>query len=528
MKITNSLLFIFFISTLTVFGQIETNSETFFKKGNSLKLTLPDSSIVYYKKSFEISILKKDTTKAVKSIIALADIYAHNIDYNKAYDEYWNALLLSEKINNRVLTSRIYHKLGFLYSFFKRDKKALEYFNISLKTDKELYKLKIIKLGYILSDYYSFTNFYRSKGNYELANKYLDSCLIIQNLKSPNEKNYYIEAEQGFLLSQEKKYDEAFEILNETRNHFKKNSHPYIVIVDNLIGQIHMQMGNFDKSEAAFLKSLQTSEKQKSHLNYKVMNYDALSELYYNNKQFKKAFNYIQLSKKLNEDLYGSNSESNKALFNIKDNYRLTKENQEKIKKKHRIKQLEQQENISFLKQIILIVSLFSVIIFGYLFIKRLRYSHKSEKKLIKQQQNDTLELKNKELASSTLQLIEKEEFLENLRQKLDSKTEKLNLRTIKTMVQTSQVNSSANWKEFETRFTRINQSFYKNLLKNFPDLGTTDQKICSLIKLKLSSKQMASLLGISVESVYTSRYRLRKKLELDRDDNLIEFINSL
>ena len=56
--------------------------------------------------------------------------------------------------------------------------------------------------------------------------------------------------------------------------------------------------------------------------------------------------------------------------------------------------------------------------------------------------------------------------------------------------------------------------------------LKQTDLKICALVKLNFPSKDMAKLLGISVESVHTSRHRLRKKLGLERNDNLEEFIN--
>ena len=95
-------------------------------------------------------------------------------------------------------------------------------------------------------------------------------------------------------------------------------------------------------------------------------------------------------------------------------------------------------------------------------------------------------------------------------------------------MLKTIQGSSASNWKEFEARFTAVNQSFYKNLKEKYPDLGQTDLKICALVKLNFSSKDMSSLLGISFESVHTSRYRLRKKFKLDRNENLADFIASL
>ena len=84
------------------------------------------------------------------------------------------------------------------------------------------------------------------------------------------------------------------------------------------------------------------------------------------------------------------------------------------------------------------------------------------------------------------------------------------------------------NWEEFEARFISVNKGFYERLKAKYPKLTQGDLKLCALIKLNFSSKDMARLMGISVESVHTTRYRLRKKLGLNREDNLTEFITSI
>jgi DNA-binding CsgD family transcriptional regulator len=65
-------------------------------------------------------------------------------------------------------------------------------------------------------------------------------------------------------------------------------------------------------------------------------------------------------------------------------------------------------------------------------------------------------------------------------------------------------------------------------MFAKYPKLSQGDQKICALIKLNFSSKEMSRLLGISVESVHTSRHRIRKKMDLPRSVNLEDYINSL
>ena len=73
-----------------------------------------------------------------------------------------------------------------------------------------------------------------------------------------------------------------------------------------------------------------------------------------------------------------------------------------------------------------------------------------------------------------------------------------------------------------------VAEDFYKRLRERFPKLTQGDQKLCALIKLNFSSKDMAKLIGISVDSVHTTRYRLRKKLKLPREVSLGEFIGQL
>jgi DNA-binding CsgD family transcriptional regulator len=83
-------------------------------------------------------------------------------------------------------------------------------------------------------------------------------------------------------------------------------------------------------------------------------------------------------------------------------------------------------------------------------------------------------------------------------------------------------------WNDFDLYFESINKNFYTRLKQSYPDISTNDLKICALIKLNLSIKEMASILNISPDSVKTARYRLRKKLQLSTEDNLTSFILSV
>lgn len=82
--------------------------------------------------------------------------------------------------------------------------------------------------------------------------------------------------------------------------------------------------------------------------------------------------------------------------------------------------------------------------------------------------------------------------------------------------------------KSFNKYIKKLNNSFYKNLELEYPGLSENEQKLCSLLRLKLTSKEIASILNISPKSVEVSRYRLRKKMNIKKNEKLSKMIRKL
>ncbi|UMB61760.1 tetratricopeptide repeat protein [Lutibacter sp. A80] len=505
-------------------------------KAVSLKNKNPDSAAFYFNIGYETRLKEKDTLNAINYLIELSDLYAHNVNYGKSYDGYWEALLLAEKSNDLISISRIYQSLGWLYSFYKRDDEALKYFNLSINIQKKLLKEDNTEQNRELlqSNYFSILNVHRINGDFKKAKAYLDSCRKARKFNGKElTKSYYLTAEQGFLEATDKNFKKALKLLNESKDYFEKIDKSYLVIIYDLFGDVYRRMGDNKKSIESYKESLNISNTYNRHLNYRLFDYDALASLYFEEGNIAEAYHYLKLSKEGNEEIFGGKSENNKHLLEIKDQYRLEKDRQQKLLNQQRITKLEHEDKIQMLQSIILVGCIIFIVLYGYIFIRYLRNKYKNEKRMLEekqqlkiQKQNEILELKNKELTEAALRLIEKDEFISNLKKKLCNYTGELNTSIIKRMLKSIQGGPNSNWKEFEARFTAINQSFYDKLNMQFPNLSQTDQKICALVKLNFPSKDMAKLLGISVESVHTSRYRLRKKLGLERNDNLEEFIN--
>ena len=80
----------------------------------------------------------------------------------------------------------------------------------------------------------------------------------------------------------------------------------------------------------------------------------------------------------------------------------------------------------------------------------------------------------------------------------------------------------------FFERLDKLSDAFYSQLMINYPNLSKNEIQLCSLIRLKMDSRSNATLQNITNAYLNTSRYRLRKKLELADDVNLDDFIQGL
>ncbi len=86
----------------------------------------------------------------------------------------------------------------------------------------------------------------------------------------------------------------------------------------------------------------------------------------------------------------------------------------------------------------------------------------------------------------------------------------------------------NSNWDEFEILFERVHSSFYEKLNSQFPTLTANDRKICAFLKLNMSSKEIAQITFQSDEALKKARLRLRQKLEIDRETNLVSFLQNI
>jgi len=137
----------------------------------------------------------------------------------------------------------------------------------------------------------------------------------------------------------------------------------------------------------------------------------------------------------------------------------------------------------------------------------------------------ELMEVRSQELASMAMRLVSKNAFLQKLRKEISTHSEQHpELReAVKDVMHaiTSDLRDDNEWVRFEEKFEHLHQDFLTKLSQSYPKLTPTELKVCAMLKINLSNKEIAGLLSVSLRNVESHRYSIRKKLGLASDVNL-------
>ncbi|SNZ01806.1 triple tyrosine motif-containing protein [Flagellimonas pacifica] len=154
-----------------------------------------------------------------------------------------------------------------------------------------------------------------------------------------------------------------------------------------------------------------------------------------------------------------------------------------------------------------------------------------NEKEIIKiknDQLKEDFRSKSNELAASTMSIIKKNELLSKVKEQLMASVEDRDVVKPIINVIDKSLKQNDDWELFKEAFDNADRKFLKKLKKSHPNLSPNDIRLCAYLRLNLSSKEIAPMFNISPRSVEIKRYRLRKKMNLSHDDNLVDYILKL
>ena len=312
-----------------------------------------------------------------------------------------------------------------------------------------------------------------------------------------------------------------------------------IEVVNNL-GDIYRKTGRYREAIVETGKALALAEKT-NDLYEKGAAYRDLGKAYELLHQEDSAYHYLELSRRATIDVYSRENNRQTAFLSVL--FDIDKKNDEIVR-------LENERRITFIVTISVVIVVVLLIILGWVIISRQRLKIRNEQMQAEQsrlnyeatlanrqlQENklvQELDVRRKGLTSYTLHVIQKNQLLESLRDRLailvkeDKRDQKKQLQQL-----IQQINQNFNhdqyWDEFRETFGQVHQQFFDHLKRHSDELTSNDMRLLSLIKLNLGSPDIATLLGISQDSLRVSRYRVKKKLNLGADESLTAFIQSV
>ncbi len=468
-------------------------------------------------------------------------------------DACFTALDYVKKSKDMHTTAMIYNEIGLTYSFSENESdltKAIEYFNKFLHIQQERKDtaeiagaLSNIGLMYIyLGD---------ADSSYYYSKRALDLRLMIDQ-KRTIPISY---GNVGISLFQMGKKDSALYYYQKSAKAFVEMGNRYGLneTYRNLI-TYYIDQNNPQKVKEYVDKSFENAKKIES-LHLTRMAY--LGKYDYNKMigNYEDALRYFEIYKKLSDSLKNERTED--RIANVEAVYKLDQNKKEiaLLREKEKLSQQEEVNRKQRLTFIIIVASLIVLILFIIsLYIvrkhkqenivhkiknkaleqeKALTQSKLEESKLKERELNTQLEYKSKQLTTHALNMMKKNKFLQELESDISEirkeagEDVKAKLRRINSLIKRNN-KSDKDWELFKNYFEEVNKGFYERLANKYPGLSSNDFKLCALIKLNMNIKESASVLNISPESVKTARYRLRKKLNLEAEDDLHEVITHI
>ncbi len=464
---------------------------SYWSRGDYLNaLTNLFESQVFYKAS-------QDLLGEANSTMNIGMVYADQKDFGRALEHYQYANQLFEKLGriDRVGTS--FDKIGTVYLEKGDLEKAFDYLHRALEIHQESnFQFGIMeacnRLGLL----------YRERGEYDIAMEYLKRSRKISRTNQDNE-------------------------------HITKNN-------EN-IASVFIQLGQMDSAKYYLDEAYPIAIAGQYHKWLQDILKD-YRDVFVSKKDYGKALLYSEHYEKLKDSIFSEEKRS--QIANLEFEHQRAQQQQALKLHENQIVLLQQEKRIERLLILGLIVGIIVLIGCGIFFIRQQRFRFKQNHeiaerkrklaaielenaKLREEELKKSLDFKNKELTSYTINFIQKNELIESIRQQLDNLKKIIpveELKGINTLIRKS-ASVDNDWEDFKRTFENVHHNFFGKLLDQYPDLTPAELRLCALICLNLSIKEMASLMGISADSVKTARYRLRKKFNLEQDQNLTDFV---
>lgn len=477
----------------------------------------------YFFQALRIQLEKEKKTKAASTLSFIGDVYRNQNDLEQAVSFYKKATQLAQEVKNYRIISIAGVKAGNNLHEIGHFEEASHYFDLALKAAKTIPSVHAeAGILLVMSNAYQDENLYikalaLNKKLLKIAKQHESKILLArgyENLAGIYTAEGNLKRANGYYLTSIKMY-KAIEM-------------PIAEVAHKLM-QNYLNQGFTDKAIQTGENSMLQVKNSTSLKNEQIL-LKSLIKAYQKKGDFQKTASAQQALMAINEALF--NETKSEQIAEMQTRYETRQKEQE-------IDLLEKKQEKATLLRNALLIGLLLLVIIAVLVFNRQHLKIRKNKinrensRLKRAQLKQELKFKNKQLTTQSLNLVQKNEVMKELKQRIqqfqDNSGEKpiKELKNITRLVDYS-FNLDKDWEEFRLYFEEVHLGFFDVLKKDYPDLTNNELRLSALIKLNLTIKEISTILNISPDSVKTARYRLRKKLKLETAENLSEFLRQM
>lgn len=415
---------------------------------------------------------------------------------------------------------------------------------------------------------------YADQRNFSLAEKKYANALAVFNRLGAESRIATAYTKMADLLIVQKNYEPAFHHLRRALDIHQKANFLYgIAEVNSKLGKLATAKEDYNDAISYFLLAVEAGGRRNDHVGLAEY-FHGIGNAYLQKKDYSQADEYLAQAKKIAEgfglqkirrDVYGTykdlesqrgnyrlaidyydqylgvrdalyNQEKSNIIANMEARRAYEEKEEELTLAQKNLDLLVQSNKVNRLTKIMLLLGLLVLGTLAWGLIQRKNRVLEEKQRKLTAAKLEASELqvaikgKEQELTSYTLNFVQKNELISDLKASIESlkksvgETNRSKLNTLSRKVD-SILRVDEDWADFRKHFESVHPNLMLQLNEEFPDLTKNEFRLIALIRLNLSSKEISSVLGISPDSVKTARYRLRKKLRLENQDNLFEFL---
>ncbi|SHF56966.1 DNA-binding transcriptional regulator, CsgD family [Fodinibius roseus] len=441
-----------------------------------------DEASTFYKRAYELGREIKNYRQMSTAAAGIAILYQERDSIKKALSNYEKAMNAAERINSSHAQATILLHMSSAYQDQDLIEKAIALNNRQIEIARA-----------------ENSRFLEAQGLENLAELYQDQGNIEQSNRYFREANS-IYAEIGYSES--------------------------TLITSNKLAQNFLVQERFEDAVAVCRETLDQA-KASGSLERMESTLELLVQAYMQQGDYSSAFSTQEELTAVKDSLF--NTAQEKQIAEMQTRYETEQKEQE-------IALLRTKQERAQLLRNALISGLILIMIIGVLIYNRQRLKIRKNRtelentRLKEQKLEQDLAFKNRQLTTHSLHLVQKNETMKELKEYISNMDQQGNgealrdLQSLKNLVDYS-FNLDEDWEQFQIYFEEVHSGFFDTLIEQYPDLTPNELRLSALVKLNLTSKEIAVIVGITPDSVKTARYRLRKKLNMETEENLTEFM---